>query len=188
MKEMKNLIKDEELIKKIKDMKNKQKLIEKRIMKKYEFKSDESNTNLKDETNNENNEENEEDSEEYDESEENEENEEEYIDDSNFNMNINQYFPIRSGLKSARDKQIERRVQKFRKKLEKELEKTKSKEEEKEKKRKEGYEKETDEDKKKELELINYQEKVNSNNLLDEMERSNEQKVKEFEEHLKKKI
>ena len=31
-------------------------------------------------------------------------------------------------------------------------------------------------------ELINYQEKVNSDNLLDEMERSNEQKVKEFED------
>jgi len=186
--EMQNLIKDKELIERIKDMKNKQKLIEKRIMKKYEFKSDESNTNtnIKDESNNEENEDNEE--YEENEDEENEENEEEFINDSNFNMNINMYFPIRPGLKSAREKQIERRVEKFRKKLEKELKDTKSKEEEKEKIRKKAYERETDEDKKKELELINNQEKTNSENLIEELERTNEQKVKEFEERLKKKI
>ena len=104
IKEMRNLIKDEELIEKIKDMKNNQKQIEKRIIKKYEFKPYKSLTIIRDESINEDNKDDEEDSE------ENEETEEEYIKDSNFNMNINRYFPKRSGVKSERDKEIKRSV------------------------------------------------------------------------------
>lgn len=41
---------------------------------------------------------------------------------------------------------------------------------------------------KNELKLINFQERAKSNSLLYEIEKSNEQKIKEFEEQLKKKI
>ena len=187
IKEMRNLIKDEELIEKIKDMKNKQKQIEKRIIKKYEFKPYKSYTIIKDESINEDNKDDEEEDDEED-SEENEESEEEYIKDSNFNMNIDRYFPIRSGVKSERDKEIKRRVDNLRKKLEKEYEEAKSKEDEKEEIRRKAFENETDEDKKNELKLINFQERAKSNSLLYEIEKSNEQKIKEFEEQLKKKI
>ena len=198
-KDVKNIIEDKDLFNKIKEMKKKQKEIERRIKKKYEFNlgvneqenksnKDDVETNIINEENKEKKEGEEKKNDENEETEEKDGNEDNYIKTKNFNMNVNQYFPIRSGTKSYKEKEIERRVENLKNKLQKEYDKARVKEEDKQKKLKKQLEKEKNEEEKEKIEKdINYQ-NYQSEILLQSIQETNEEKLKEFEERIKNEI
>ena len=91
----------------------------------------------------------------------------------------------KSGQKSQKEKDIETKVEIFKKRLQEEFDLLITQEKKKEDQRVKAYENEKDESKKQELEKKNSAERAKSTELINETKESNEEKIKEYEKKLR---
>ena len=91
-------------------------------------------------------------------------------------------------MKSARDREIQRKVENLKTSLQKQLDEIKSKKENEEELRVMILENEKDDTKRQELININNQEKMTSERLINEIKEKNENEIKEYEKYLRSKI
>ena len=91
----------------------------------------------------------------------------------------------KSGQKSQKEKDIETKVEIFKKRLQEEFDLLITQEKKKEVQRVKAYENEKDESKKQELEKKNSAERAKSTELINETKESNEEKIKEYEKKLR---